>query len=151
MCIPLGGSLPAGIWRPPSCQSGMVLGLPQCYPGGAGRGLIFCSVWEIYWTSEGKDCGKGCSFGNGWSACWWSGWICACHLAGYVLTWSLAGSVCLSIWVIWLWCCGRATGVFSCIYTGQCSGSSYAFIALPAMSRHLFGGGSSHSCCTLGW
>ena len=137
----LGGNLLSDDWRSPHCQSGTVLGLPQCYPGGTGRGLISCDVCEIYWNGEGKDCGNGFGSGNGWNACQGSGWICTWCLVGYVLTWSLSGVICLHVWVIWLCYHGRGTWVFGCIYTGQYSGSNCCSYNTPC----------SELCICLGW
>ena len=48
------------------------------------KGVDISDVWEIYWTGEGKDYGKGYCSQDGWSACQGSSWICACCLVGYV-------------------------------------------------------------------
>ena len=55
--------------------------------------------------------------------------------------WSFSGVICPNVWVILLWCCRRVTGVFRCIYTVPCSGSSHLNYSTPCHELEIYPGG----------
>ena len=121
MLIPSGGSLLLGIWRSRCCWSGMALDYLNailvvseggCSPVPSGRMIVVreglhegLQLWE-------------------WLECLLGKWLDLCLLSRRLcLDLDSSRVICQSIWMIWLGCHGRVTGVFGCIYTGHCSGS----------------------------
>ena len=61
MLVASGWSLLLGVWRSPQCQIGMVLRLPQCYPGVIRRGLFSCA-WGMI-AMRGRTVGRAAALG----------------------------------------------------------------------------------------